>query len=195
MKNRASKRAAFGLSLFFAGVALAVVGATHGLSAQRAVAVTSVDGVYGLRLSSRKAEQAVREAAIASSVAKLDDEAAKYWQGVLEMMATPQGRVAIATANGEIAIATGDRPALKSAATGTSRELGESSQLSQKVESGALVQRVTSATLGRDTLDTPLQITRKHALGKDESTLTVETRIEGAVLTQAVVFTTTYDRI
>jgi hypothetical protein len=194
MPIRSSKRIALGLSTLFAVVALAV-GATHGLSAQRQVEAVSVDGVYKLRLDLHKSEAAARDAAIASAVRNLEPEVGKYWQGVLEMMALPQGRVSIVTANGEIAIARGNRPALASAANGTSRAVGESTQLTQKLESDGLVQRVTSTSLGREALQTPLQITRKYSLGEDQRTLTIETRIVGAVVTQAVVFNTTYQRI
>lgn len=192
MHGMRSKRVGFCLSLLFA---VAVTGVAHELSAQRAPVPTGVDGTYALRLSARKSEEAARNAVIASAIEKLGPEAAKRWQAVLEIMALPQGRVRIATASGQIEVAAGDRPALQSAATGAARPIDDASQLSQKMESGALVQRVTSTSLDKDALQTPLQVTRKYSLAKDQRTLTIETRIEGGVLTQAVVFNTTYDRI
>lgn len=195
MKSTASKRSAFCLSLLFVIGLTGLAGAVQPLAAQRVVLPTSVDGTYALRLSTRKSEEAARNAVIASAVEKLGRDAAKRWQAVLEIMALPQGRVRIATANGEIAVTAGDRQALKSAESGTARPLDSARQLSQKMESGALVQRVTSTSLDKDVLPTPLQVTRKYALDRDQKTLTVETRIEGGVLTQAVVFNTTYERI
>lgn len=194
MESTLCIRRGFRIGMLCAAVVLTIGGLTYSLAAQPRPVSVSLDGAYRLRLSLRKAEGAVRDAAIATAVENLEPAERKYWAGVLEMMALPEARVSIETAGNEIAIARGDRPALTSAANGTTRPLNGVGELSQKVEGDRLVQRMSTSSFGRRTLSTPLQVTHRYALAQDERTLTVETRIEGGDLTRAIVFSTTYDR-
>ena len=192
MRIRVSNSFVFCLSLVALGVATVASTSTHPAFAQ---AGARVQGTYAIRLSALEAQEAARVAAIASGLGKLEPKAAVHWQGVLEIMTAPHGRLNIVIANGEVAITKGERAALKSPSSGAARALDENRQVTQKLDGDVLVQRFTAKALNGEALAVPLQVTSRHVLARDQRALTVQTRIEGGVLSQPVEFQVSYDRI
>jgi len=192
MRFPVSNTLAFCLSLAALAAAAAVSTSTHPAFAQVA---PRVQGTYAIRLSAMEAQEAKRIAAIASGLGKLEPEAVKHWQGVLEIMTAPHGRLNIVIANGEVAVKAGERAALKSPSSGAARVLDANRQVTQKLDGDVLVQRFTAKALNGEPLAVPLQVTSRHVLAKDQRALTVQTRMEGGVLSQPADFQVSYDRI
>jgi hypothetical protein len=175
------------------GIAL-VAGGAHHLSAQDAGAV-DLDGEYVLRRSAMTTESAARNAAIGAATSRLDAPLQKRWHAVLELSSMPAPKLTIATASDEIAIAKGDRPALKTPASGATRPIADGHTVKQQLEGRNLVQTISSSVLVGLALTAPVQQVSRYRLAQDARSLDVETTISGGALIQPIVFHTTYDRL
>jgi len=158
-------------------------------------ALVDLSGTYALSTASIESQLAARRAVIRRAVRSVDPSEELKWRAALELMAVPEARLRIARTASTLSVSRGTQPALSSAVQGQARTLNDGHRLAQRIEGRALVQRIETSSMQGLELTSPVVTTTRHTLSTDRSTLTVETRIEGGALPQALIFQSTYNRI